>query len=104
MDRVRNMNREEIIDAVLEINFKCRSLEEALALILEKYDAGIVLEKETDRALLQAPPVTTLEGVDLILQRLDCIENMVKCLHIGVALEATHDIARIAQIIRENKQ
>lgn len=98
------MNKEEIIDAVLEINFKMRSLEEALAFVLEKYDAGIVLEKETDRALLQAPPVTSLEGVDLILQRLDYIEDMIRSLHMGLAIDATQDIVRVAQIIREGNQ
>ena len=49
------MNREEIIDAILEVNFKCRSLEESLSFVLEKYDSGIVLEKETDKTLLQMP-------------------------------------------------
>ena len=95
------MKREEIVDAMLEINFKCRSLEEALAFILEKFDEGIVLEKETDQALLKAPPVTSLEGVELILQRLDCIEDMVKCLTVELAVGATLDIARVAQLLKE---
>jgi hypothetical protein len=97
------MKREEIIDAILEINFKMRYLEESLAHVLEKYDEGIVLEKETDKTLLQMPPVTSLEGIDLILQRLDCIEDMVKCLNGNLALNATYDIARVAQILKESK-
>lgn len=97
------MNREEIIDAILEINFRMRSLEESLAFVLEKYDSGIELEKETDKQLLKMPPVTTLEGIDLILQRLDCIEDMIKCLNGSLALNATYDIARVAQILKESK-
>ena len=95
------MKKEEIVEAVLEINFKCRSLEESLAFILEKYDQGIVLEKETDKALLKQPPVTSLEGVELILERLDCIEDMIKCLTAELAIGVTLDLARAAQILKE---
>lgn len=96
-----NMNKEEIIDAILELNFKFRSCEESLMLVLEKFDESIQLDRVTDQTMLQYPPITTLEGVDVILQRLGTIEDMLSCLVNDRATAVAMDILAMNKIIKE---
>lgn len=97
------MTKEQLIDGLLELNFQLRSCEESLANIINAVDANINLEKITDDTMLKNPPITSVEGIDMIAQRLNIIEDMIKCLVVDQSLNVANALVQYKRILQEDK-
>lgn len=94
-------DKEKIIDGILEINFRLRTLEESLANILNLVDANVNLEKVTDTATLEAVPITSAEGMTQIHLRLDEIESAIHSLVPHIAVSTAQAILQYKSIIQK---
>lgn len=93
--------KEEVIDGLLALNFQLRSCEESIANVLNAYDAGIDLEKVTDTEILKHAPITSVEGIEKISERLDVIEHMIKCLTAKNSIAVSTTILQYRQILED---
>lgn len=97
-------DKEKIIDGILDINFRLRQLEEALANILNLVDANVNLEKVTDAATLEAVPITSAEGMTQIHLRLDDIESAIHSLMPDMAVASAQAILQYKSIIQKRTE